>query len=210
MKVYKGFNKDMTCRGYQFEEGKEYTEENAVLCKSGFHACTDPLDCLAYYRPSESVYHEVELGDISKDRSSNDSKVCGRRILIGARLDIVGLVKATIDIRCEKIDTEKEDKSTGDRGASSATGNCGASSATGDYSTSAADGLNCAALSAGYKGRAKGSIGSVICILERDEWNGKTYPILAVKAAIVDGEEIKADTWYKLEHGEFVEAPDEE
>lgn len=59
MKAYKGFNKDMTCRGFQFEEGKSYEEKEVKLCSKGFHACENPIDCLNYYRPSNSVYHEV-------------------------------------------------------------------------------------------------------------------------------------------------------
>lgn len=60
IKTYKGFNKYMTCRGFQYEEGKEYEEESVEVCDHGFHAYEYPLDCLEYYSPSESVYHEVE------------------------------------------------------------------------------------------------------------------------------------------------------
>ena len=63
MKAYKGFNKDMTCRGFQFKEGETYIEDKAELCRNGFHACERPLDIFAYYSPAESVYHEVELDD---------------------------------------------------------------------------------------------------------------------------------------------------
>ena len=77
MKAYKGFNKDMTCRGFKFEEGKEYHEDSAVLCDCGFHACEAPLDCFGYYSPAESVYHEVELDEVSDERES-DSKICGK------------------------------------------------------------------------------------------------------------------------------------
>lgn len=85
IKSYKGFSKDMTCRGYQYEEGKEYEESNALICENGFHACEYPLDCLSYYSPSESVYHEVEQsGKISK--KSGDTKVASTKIKIGANL----------------------------------------------------------------------------------------------------------------------------
>lgn len=72
IKSYKGFNKDMTCRGFQYEEGKEYEEETADACHSGFHACEYPLDCLGYYSPNESVYHEVEQNG-EFDRGEDDS-----------------------------------------------------------------------------------------------------------------------------------------
>lgn len=99
MKAYKGFNKDMTCnpngKVFQFEEGKTYEEAEAKLCESGFHACEAPLDVLRYYEPGRSVYHEVELDDVSSERKE-DSKVCARKIKIGARLSIRNLIEAQI------------------------------------------------------------------------------------------------------------------
>ena len=158
IKSYKGFNKDMTCRGFQYEEGKEYEEETADVCHSGFHACEHPLDCLGYYSPNESVYHEVEQSG-EFDRGEDDSKVASTKIKVGVRLDVAGLVKAAIDFTMSRV--KKEARSDEDCGASSATGYCGASSATGDYGASSATGDygassatgNCGASSAtGYKG----------------------------------------------------------
>ena len=137
IKSYKGFNKDMTCRGFQYEEGKEYEEETADACHSGFHACEYPLDCLGYYSPNESVYHEVEQSG-EFDRGEDDSKVASTKIKIGARLDISGLVKAAIDFTMSRV--KKEAGSDEDYGASSATGDYGASSATGNYGASSATG----------------------------------------------------------------------
>ena len=176
LKTYKGFNKDMTCRDFQYEEGKEYQTEEAKACKNGFHACEYPLDVFKYYSPNESVFHEVEQsGDISKD--SDDSKIASTKIKIGASINIAGLVKAAIEYTTARVDkTKKSDENygassatgdygassatgdygassaTGYKGASSATGDYGASSATGDYGASSATG-NCGASSAtGYKG----------------------------------------------------------
>ena len=97
IKSYKGFNKDMTCRDFKYEEGKEYeTGGNIKACENGFHACERPLDVFSYYPPTESVYHEVEQsGEIS--RGSDDSKVASSKIKIGARLDIRRLVSAQIE-----------------------------------------------------------------------------------------------------------------
>ena len=78
MKAYKGFNKDMTCRGFQYEEGKTYETDKAELCNSGFHACENPLDCFYYYAPGESVYHEVEIDD-NGQRQKDDTKVVGKK-----------------------------------------------------------------------------------------------------------------------------------
>ena len=128
LKTYKGFNKDMTCRGFQFEEGKEYKEEKAEACKYGFHACEYPLDVFNYYPPNESVFHEVEpSGDISRD--GENSKIASTKIKIGASINIAGLVKAAIEYTTKRV--KNENGSDEDYGASSATGNCGASSATG-------------------------------------------------------------------------------
>lgn len=55
MKAYKGFEKDMTCRGYKFEEGKEYEQDgNIKCCNNGFHAYEYPLDVFKHYAPSPS------------------------------------------------------------------------------------------------------------------------------------------------------------
>ena len=190
IKSYKGFNKDMTCRGFQYEEGKEYEESNALVCENGFHACEYPLDCLSYYSPSESVYHEVEQsGKLSK--KSDDTKVASTKIKIGAKLSIAGLVEAAIEYTKERVKPEAD--SDDYKGASSATGDCGASSATGDYGASSATGYcgassatgNCGASSAtgykgassvespnsvavawGYKGKAKGVKGSFLVLAD--------------------------------------------
>ena len=158
IKSYKGFNKDMTCRGFQYEEGKEYEESNALVCENGFHACEYPLDCLSYYSPSESVYHEVEQsGKLSKE--SDDTKVASTKIKIGAKLSIAGLVEAAIEYTKERVKQEEDSdgdygasSATGYKGASSATGYKGASSATGDYGTSSATGYKGASSATGNKG----------------------------------------------------------
>ena len=144
IKTFKGFNKDMTCKGFLYEEGKEYKEDKAVVCSSGFHACEYPLDVFAYYDPAKSVFCEVEQsGELS--RNSDDSKVSSTKIKIGASINIAGLVKAAIEYTTKRV--KKENDSDEDCGASSATGYCGASSATGDYGASSATGY-CGASSA--------------------------------------------------------------
>ena len=111
MKAYKGFNRDMTCtpnggKPFQFEEGKTYEESEANLCKRGFHACLDPLDCLSYYNICDSVYHEVELDDVRDQRRKSDTKVCGKKIRIGAKLSIKDIVKASVDFTMDRVKKE--------------------------------------------------------------------------------------------------------
>ena len=167
MKAFKGFKKDLTCRGFQYEEGKEYHIERAECCEEGFHACEYPLDCFGYYNPAESVFHEVELSG-NMDKKNDDTKVCATDIKIGARISIAGLVKAAIEFTMSRVNKEKESyeshgfasatgdygasSATGDYGASSATGNYGASSATGGYGASSATGDYGASSATGYRG----------------------------------------------------------
>lgn len=93
---YKGFDKDLKCRGFQYEIGKEYECENAVACETGFHACERPLDVFSYYPPASSRYCEVEQSG-KTDANSDDSKVASTKIKIGAEIGIPGLVKAQIE-----------------------------------------------------------------------------------------------------------------
>ena len=148
IKAYKGFDKNLKCRGFQYEIGKEYEENEAKACRSGFHACEHPLDVFNYYAPNDSRYCEVEQsGEI--DNSEND-KTCSTKIKIGAELSLKDIVAAAIKFTFEKITPENTEHATGDFGAASATG------------------LNSIALAAGYKCKAKGAIGSWLCIAERD------------------------------------------
>lgn len=123
MRAFKGFNKDLTCRGYQYEEGKEFHTERAECCDTGFHACEYPLDCFRYYDPAHSVFHEVELSG-EMDKSGDNTKVCATDIKIGARLSIAGLVKMAIDFTMSKVN--KEAGSDERHGFASATGYKGA------------------------------------------------------------------------------------
>ena len=96
-KAFKGFNKDLTCRGFQYEAGKTYEEESADLCNRGFHACEKPVDCFNHYAPGESVFREVELEDVSDQRSNDDTKIVGKKITIGAEIGIPEICKLTFE-----------------------------------------------------------------------------------------------------------------
>ena len=136
MKAYKGFNKNMTCRDFQYKEGGKYETPRAKVCEEGFHACLHPLDCFDYYEPGRSVYHEVDLDGKIDDRGADDTKVAATKIKIGARLDIAGLVKAAIDFVLSKVKSTSGDwahSATSGDGAHSATSGDGAHSATSGY-----------------------------------------------------------------------------
>ena len=206
MKVYKGTDKNMKCRGMQYKLGETAVfDGEPKLCKAGLHACEQPIDVLNHYAPVESRYFEADAEEVTDERDSDDSKIVAKKMTLKAEIGVPGLVKAQIEYVKNQIGFEdaikranaaKENHATGDLGAASATGYCGAASATGKA---------CVSLAAGRECKAIGSLNCAICCVERGEWDGETYPIIAVKAAIVDGEKIKADTWYRLKNGEFVE-----
>ena len=201
MKVYKGTDKDIKCRGYQFTPGVEAVEESAELCSSGFHACLAPLDVFRYYPPSEgNRFFEAELEDVSYERRSDDTKVCGKRIKLGAEIGIPGFAKAQIEYVKANTTMEHTDPkmaTAGFRGAATA-GDSGAATSRGSVSL----GKNGCGLVRGNSVKARGGIGSILVIcIERDD----SCEIKEWKAAVVDGETIKADTFYTLKDGEFVE-----
>ena len=209
IKAYKGFNKDMTCRDFRYEEGKEYEEDRAEACNCGFHACEYPLDCLGYYDPAHSVYHEVEQGgEISK--RSDDTKVASTKIKVGARVSIAGLVQAAIEYTRERVKPEAESNedcgassATGNYGASSATGYKGASSATGDYGASSATG-NCGASSAtGYKGKSAAENPNSVAVAWGPEAMAKG--VKGSTLVLAEWKRINNDVWcWKEEAWDFV------
>ena len=235
MKGYKGFNKDMTCRGMQYEEGKIYKmEEEPKCCKRGYHFCENPIDCLGYYSPNESIYRQVEaIGKISKDEDTSDTKIATNEIKIGAKIDFQTMVKMAIEFtykHCTKKgkgNNKRSDKSvasnTGDNSVTSNTGNYSVASNTGNYSVasntgnysvasntgdnSVASNLGQKSISSclGVRGQASGKKGTWLVVAEwiqDEDWN---WEVKEVKTVKVDGKKIKEDTYYTLEHGEFVE-----
>ena len=222
MKMYKGFDKDMKCRGYQFEVGKTYEEPEAKLCARGFHACEHPLDVFRYYAPGGSRFAEVDLGGLAKERDS-DTKRAGKCITITAELKLHEIISAAVKFVFERADwSKKETQSTGDmgaasatgdmgaasatgyRGAASATGDRGAASATGDRGAALAVGDEGCAIALGINGKASGKLGTWLTLSEwREDDDG--WHRINVKTHKVDGKTVKADTWYQLKGGKFVE-----
>lgn len=197
---YKGFDKDLKCRSYQYEIGGEYEAEGEIVaCRNGFHACEDPLDVFRYYPPATSRYCVVEqFGDLRKDCA--DTKVASRKIKIGAEIGLPGLIKAKIEYVKSHTTTEHTDpgKATaGDHGAATA-GDHGVATARGSVSV----GENGCGLVRGEGVKARGDLGAilVICVESNNDYSIKEW-----KAVVVDGETVKANTWYTLEDGELKE-----
>ena len=201
IKAYKAFDKDLSCRGFKYEVGKEYEETGDIkACEKGFHACPYPLDVFGYYAPAGARFCEVEQS--GKIDDSESDKVCSSKIRIGAELDIRGLVKAAVSYVKERCTNECNAKpgkpaTAGYRGAATA-GDYGAATARGKALT----GSNGLSVARGKNVQVKGGIGAILVIAEeRDD----TYDIVDWKAVAVDGDVVKADTWYRLENGELVE-----
>jgi len=97
---------------------------------------------------------------------------------------------------------------TGYYSAATNTGNCSAATNTGNCSAASVEGKDSVAIATGYQSKAKGALGCAIVVVERGDWNGGTYPLKAICSAIVDGVKIKADTWYTVKDGQFVEVED--
>ena len=154
IKAYKAFDKDLSCRGFKYEVGKEYEETGDIkVCEKGFHACPYPLDVFGYYAPAGSRFCEVEQS--GKINDSKSDKVCSSKIRIGAELDIRGLVKAAVSYVKERCTNEcnaepGKPATAGDRGAATA-GYRGAATAGDSGAATAGDR---GAATAGYRGAA--------------------------------------------------------
>ena len=209
MKAYKGFDKNLQCRGLQYEIGGTQEVDKVKLCNQGLHACEAPLDVLSYYAPGEgSRYCEVEMDGVSDERG-DDSKRVAKKLTVGAEIGIPGLVKAHVEYVKAHTTMEHTDQkaaTAGDSGAATAgdsgaatAGDSGAATAKGSVSV----GKNGCGLVRGNDVKIKGGLGAVLVICEEnaDNWDIKEW-----KAFVVDGEDSKADTWYKLVDGKPVEA----
>lgn len=161
MKVYKGTDKNMQCRGKQYVLGKKEVADGAIRCgNKGFHSCEAPFDVLRYYpNINGNRFFEAEAGGKIDKAENDDTKLASSELTLKSEINFAGLVKAQIEY------------------------------------TRGRNGCN-----------VKGGLHSVIVLTEwKYDDNGNYVPI-AVKAEIVDGVRIKADTWYKLKNGELVEA----
>ncbi len=313
MKGYKGFNKDMTCRNKQYAENTVFEEAEAEICSSGMHFCENPFAVLDYYgfvgaNGALNEFAEVEALDECK--TDDNEKYCTKKLKIGAKIGITGLVKAFVDFTFSKIDFKNASESntgdwsaatntgdqsaatntgyrsaatntgdqsaatntgnwsaatntgyrsaatntgdqsaatntgdwsaatntgswsaatntgyrsaatntgdqsaatntgnwsaatnTGYRSAATNTGNWSAATNTGYRSAAAVGGNGSVAIATGYESKAKANVGSAIVVCERDD----NYNLIGIKAAIIDGKNLKADTYYTLINGEFIE-----
>ena len=252
IKAYKGFDKDLKCRGFQYEIGKEYKEREAKVCNCGFHACENPLDVLDYYGDIDNRFCEVEqFGELSREVGS--SKIASSKIKIKAEIGFCGLFKAGIEWikqltspqaiidetkgknssgnsaqigssgnsaqigssgNSAKIGSSGDYAQIGSSGNSAKIGSSGDSAQIGSSGNSAkidSTGEDSVICCAGPGGSIKAKVGSWITL---SEWiysnNKKRYVPKCVKTYYVDGEIVKADTWYQLVDGELKEVKEDD
>lgn len=197
MKGFKGFDKDLKCRGFQYAIGETTTHDGTVsLCNSGLHFYESPLDTFTFYKPGASRYAEVEADGVS-DSAEKDSKRVAKSLHVKAELKIPALVKAAVEFVFQKVKP-----SEGDSAHSATTGNYAHSATTGYSAQASAMGEQSIAASLGRNGAAKGPKGGWLVLSEI----GDDLKVKAVGVARVDGKKIKADTYYQIKGGKFVEA----
>ena len=245
---YKAFDKNMQCRGFQYEVGKEYEMDGEIeCCNRGFHACKSPIEVWNYYDMLNSRYAEVEQsGKIEKEE--NSTKVCSSHIKIKAELKLADIINIGVewlkditspskvkadgvlndngDIRKQigssgdyaKIGSSGESAQIGSSGDSAQIGSSGDSDqigssgdsakigSSGDYAKIDSTGEDSVIMCAGNSSRAKAKVGSWITLAEwKWSYEKKRDVPVCVKTEYVDGDNIKADTWYQLKNRKFVE-----
>ncbi|EHA6934729.1 hypothetical protein JMC48_003983 [Salmonella enterica] len=211
--TFKGFNKDLKCRDFQFEIGKTFHHDGKVeACGSGFHACECPFDVFSYYPPAESRYAETISFGVTDRKEEGDTKIASASITIKAELTLPQFIQRGIEWIWSKIDKSLEQQiMTGDRSAATNTGDWSAATNTGDRSAATNTGYQSAAevsgsqsvaASLGIEGKARASEGGAIVLCYRDK-NGE---LIHIRASKVGENGIMPNTWYQLnEDGEFVE-----
>ena len=153
VKCYKGFDKDLKCRGFQYEIGKEYEENAADICHKGFHACENPMDVFGYYNPADSRYCEVDLD--TNEQTEEDSKRVGKKIKIETEIGLSGLIQAGVKFILEKVDFKSaKESNTGEQSAATNTGARSAAMSAGRQSAATNTGRQSAATSTGEQSAA--------------------------------------------------------
>jgi hypothetical protein len=218
---YKAFDKNMQCRGFQYEVGKEYEMDGEIkCCNRGFHACKSPIEVWNYYDMLNSRYAEVEQsGKIEKEE--NSTKVCSSHIKIKAELKLADIINIGVEwlkditspskVKADGVLNDNGDrrKQIGSSGYSAKIGSSGDYAqigSSGDYAKIDSTGEDSVIMCAGNSSRAKAKVGSWITLAEW-KWSDekkRDVPVY-VKTEYVDGENIKADTWYQLKNRKFVE-----
>ncbi|EMS0268154.1 hypothetical protein WKJ29_002289 [Salmonella enterica] len=210
--TFKGFNKDLKCRDFQFAIGETFHHDGKVeACGSGFHACECPFDVFSYYPPAESRYAETISFGITDSEEGGDTKIASSSITIKDELTLPQFIQRGIEWIWSKIDKSLEQQimcgnrsaatNTGNRSAATNTGDWSAATNTGNRSAAEVSGSQSVAAAFGIEGKARASEGGAIVLCYRDE-DGE---LIHIRASKVGENGIMPNTWYQLnEDGEFV------
>jgi hypothetical protein len=203
--AYKAMDKNMQCRGKQYEVGKTYHEDKADCCHAGMHACENPLDVLHYYPLSDGIrIFKVECGgDISRE-DGKDTKLACTELTVEAEIKIADMVKLGVKAVMDRVNKNvkgTKNKASGDKSTGAASGDWSTGAASGDCCRAEAFGKDSIAVANGAHSKARGAMGCYLVLTEYDD-DGH---MICAKMAKVDGAVIKENTWYTLENGEFVE-----
>ncbi|EDV0489561.1 hypothetical protein ZE26_002286 [Salmonella enterica subsp. enterica] len=201
--TFKGFNKDLKCRDFQFEIGKTFHHDGKVeACGSGFHACECPFDVFSYYSPADSRFAETISFGITDREEDGDTKIASASITIKAELTLPQFIQRGIEWIWSKIDKSLEQQiMCGNRSAATNTGYCSAATNTGNRSAADVSGSQSVAAAFGIEGKARASEGGAIVLCYRDE-DGE---LIHIRASKVGENGIMPNTWYQLnEDGEFL------
>ena len=152
---FKGFDKDLSCRGFQYEVGKTYDLKGEVeCCKRGFHFCENPLEVFYYYTPNNSRFCQVEGGG-SVDTSKIDSKVATSHIHISEEIGLNGLIDEGVKYILNKVElNHKKDQTTREKSVASTTRDQSAAICTGSYSSATSTGNYSVSTNSGHQSLA--------------------------------------------------------
>lgn len=218
---YKAFEPGMICKGKQYQENTDYEEEGGKICEKGMmHYCVNPFDVLNFYplvNDSGKVSDFATVKALEKPVKGDNGKFATRKLHIGVKLGLFGFVEACIDYLKEET-IGKAPNSTGSSGNSAqigSSGNYAQIGSSGDYAQIGSSGNSAQIESAGedsviccagHDSAVKAKAWSWITLAEWEYSEAKNRCVpKCVKTEYVDGERIKADTWYKLIDGEFTE-----
>lgn len=211
-KGFKAFESGMICQGKQYAENTDYEEAGGAICGKGMmHYCVNPFDCLNFY---DLVDENGNFSDFAKVKaldppvSGSDGKFATKKLHIGAKLSFAGFIKACIDYTKEQtIDNmPKSDIDPGNSAKIGSSGDYAQIGSSGDSAKIDSTGEDSVICCAGNGSVVKAKAGSWITLAEWEYSNEKDRLVpRCVKTEYVDGERIKADTWYRLVNGEFVE-----
>ena len=213
MKGYKAYEKGLVCRGKQYAENTVFEEDSAEICKKGMHFCQNPLDCLDYYDLIDGNGNMTEFTNVEaldEAKTDDNKKFVTKKLKVGVKLSLEGFISAALRVTSETIRKEAENSRSKNKEALVKAGGS-YSKLAGGYNSKLAGGDNSKlaggkhSILVGDDGsKAKGKIGTLLVLVER-EWKNDEYIIKNYGVALVDGERIREDTFYKLKNGEFVE-----